>query len=294
MFIVRRTTNPSICCDSTPTIRVDIRSNANKCSRDPHLSHLLSTACALQSAAEDFREFILNMISHTSAKIQKRPFDSAVSDHWFTRSSHLLAHFTLDRPYLEMSQSLRGPSCLSVQQIVAAAVAHVLFNKCWSGLSKYLRFSDDGSVDFDAEGFVAFFEQSEAEVDGEDEDADSADSMVFPCFDDEITLDARQQKERKAVKRFKTCRPLQRRSHWTPENSRDALQVEGTHAVCLHHFRPSCNGCVALLIVLGFLLGIFAICTPVQLVCAIMIVVSARARLAIIVCMYSVLRAAQC
>ena len=52
--------------------------------------------------------------------------------------------------------------------------------------------------------------------------------------------------------------------------------------------------CVALLIVLGFLLGIFAICTPVQLVCAIMIVVSARARLAIIVCMYSVLRAAQC
>ena len=67
---------------------------------------------------------------------------------------------------------------MSVQQIVAAAVAHVLFNKCWSGLSKYLRFSDDGSVDFDAEGFVAFFEQSEAEVDGEDEDADSADSMV--------------------------------------------------------------------------------------------------------------------
>ena len=52
--------------------------------------------------------------------------------------------------------------------------------------------------------------------------------------------------------------------------------------------------CVALLIVLGFLLGILAICTPVQLVCAIIIVVSARARLAILVCMYSVLRAAQC
>ena len=41
--------------------------------------------------------------------------------------------------------------------------------------------------------------------------------------------------------------------------------------------------CFALLIVLGFLLGIFAICIPVQLVCAIMIVVSARARLAILV-----------
>ncbi len=69
-------------------------------------------------------------------------------------------------------------------------------------MSKSLRFSDGGSVDFDAEGFVAFFEQSEAEVDGEDEVADSADSMVFPCFDDEITLDAKQQKERKDMKRL--------------------------------------------------------------------------------------------
>ena len=39
------------------------------------------------------------------------------------------------------------------------------------------------------------------------------------------------------------------------------------------------NVVLALLIVFGFLLGIFAICILVQPVCAIMIVVSARARL---------------
>ena len=78
-------------------------------------------------ASAEFADFVKKLVAHSGRKLRGLPNDAA---DWFCREWHLLAHFTLDTPFLQMLQyGKTSVGVLSLQHIIALTVSHVLWCK---------------------------------------------------------------------------------------------------------------------------------------------------------------------
>lgn len=106
-----------------------------------------------QTATKDFDKFIMDMIDMTARKLtdKKAPAIASVSDQWLYYEKHLLGHFAMDTPFLELtrwSQELKAES--RSRAIAAGIMAHILFCKM-PGVLDCIRVRNDGRLWFDEE-----------------------------------------------------------------------------------------------------------------------------------------------
>ena len=107
--------------------------------------------------ADSFARFIERLVKYTAAKIQCASLEKAVpEDLWFARSHHLLAHFSLDRPYLKLSKTCKQIPAIQIRHIAMLSVAHVLFNQDWDTFCTFIKFTPDGAS-FDEAGMVQHY-----------------------------------------------------------------------------------------------------------------------------------------
>jgi hypothetical protein len=129
-----------------------------------------------KTAGEEFAGFIEKLILYTSAKMKDGDLAAVISDdQWFSKAPHLLAHFSLDTPYLRMSKTIREIPVLQPHHVAILGIAHVIFNQQWDVVTKFLTFAPDGKVSFDESGMVKYYVEhgpSLREQEQSDEDAD--------------------------------------------------------------------------------------------------------------------------
>ena len=86
-----------------------------------------SVECWDRNAVAEFAELCEEMIEHTSRKMKGLPNDNP---DWSCKANHLLAHYKLNRPFLEMTTHLQQSAAMpSIGHLMALSITHVLWCK---------------------------------------------------------------------------------------------------------------------------------------------------------------------
>ena len=113
-----------------------------------------------------FNEFILDMIAMTACKINgmSAPPMQDVHKQWLYGKHHLLAHFKLDRPFLELSKWMREQKPKGKAKMAALGViAHILFCK-HPAILRCITCTTEGLLRFDEELALTFLESYSTNV----------------------------------------------------------------------------------------------------------------------------------
>ena len=102
-----------------------------------------------RAAAKDFRNLILRMIEMTSRKLRKICTVPKREPLWFSRAKHCLAHFLMDRPFLQLLRSCKMVAVLSPAHLTCLVVGHVMFNQEWAIFEQALTVNSDFLPCFD-------------------------------------------------------------------------------------------------------------------------------------------------